>query len=51
MSEGTLTLLDGADPLAAELARFHAAEWGHLYRNWDAAVAQGEFRTHQTDGS
>ena len=51
MSEGTLTLLDGADPLAAELARLHAAEWGHLYRNWDSAVAQAEFRTHRTDGS
>ncbi len=51
MSDVTITLLDGADPLAAELARLHAAEWGHLYRNWDGAVAQAEFRTHRTDGS
>jgi len=51
MFEGTITLLDGADSLAAELASLHAAEWGHLYRNWDGAVAQAEFRTHRTDGS
>ena len=51
MSDSTITLLDGADPLAAELGRLHAAEWGHLYPSWDGVVAQAEFRTHQTDGS
>jgi GNAT superfamily N-acetyltransferase len=51
MPHGAITLLESADPLAAELASLHAAEWGHLYKSWDGAAAQSEFRTHKTDGS
>ena len=51
MRDPAVTLLDGSDPLADELAVRHTAEWGHLYRNWDRAKARAEFQTHQTDGS
>jgi hypothetical protein len=33
------------------MARVHAAEWGHLYPDWDKAVALAEFRSHHDDGS
>jgi GNAT superfamily N-acetyltransferase len=39
------------DPLAEEMARVHAAEWGHLYPDWDEAAALREFRSHRADGS
>lgn len=45
-----INLLDGADPLADELAMRHAAEWRHLYEDWGLAAARAEFRTHKTDG-
>ncbi len=51
MRDLAVTLLDGADPLADELADRHVAEWGHLYENWCCEKARAEFRTHQTDGS
>jgi len=46
-----VTMLDGADLLARELADRHSAEWGHLYSNWDSSVARAEFAAHKTDGS
>jgi N-acetylglutamate synthase-like GNAT family acetyltransferase len=51
MRDLAVTLLDGADPLADELAMRHAAQWGHLYENWNRQRARAEFRAHQTDGS
>ncbi|MEX1111365.1 MAG: GNAT family N-acetyltransferase [Chthoniobacterales bacterium] len=51
MAEIAVTMLDGADPLAGELADRHAAEWGHLYRDWDRTAARVEFGAHKTDGS
>lgn len=39
------------DPMADQLAALHAAEWGHLYPDWDEAVALAEFRAHRSDGS
>jgi GNAT superfamily N-acetyltransferase len=47
----TVTLLDGADPLADELATRHALEWEHLYEDWGLATARAEFREHKVDGS
>jgi GNAT superfamily N-acetyltransferase len=46
-----MTLLAADDPVAAEIARIHTAEWGHLYPDWDEAVALREFRSHRSDGS
>jgi len=51
MLEGDITLLDQADPIAPKLALLHAAEWGHLYENWDSTKALEEFRGQKTDGS
>ena len=47
----SITLLDGRDPLTEDLARRHAAAWGHLYTNWDKSKALAEFRPQKTDGS
>ena len=47
----TLDFLDGNSAEAAELARLHAEEWQHLYREWDERTAREEFRTQSTDGS
>ena len=35
-----------AEPLAA----LHAAEWGHLYADWNAVTALAEFAVHQSAG-
>lgn len=35
---------------AAELARLQAAEWGHLYRDWNAEVALKDFAAERADG-
>lgn len=35
----------------ASLAALHAQEWGHLYSNWNAAVAEAEFLSQRTDGT
>lgn len=51
MRDLAFTLLDGAGPLAADLAVRHAAEWGHLYDDWNGPKARVEFRAHKTDGS
>jgi N-acetylglutamate synthase-like GNAT family acetyltransferase len=51
MTEVAVTLLDGADPLARELAVRHSAEWGHLYADWDSEEALTEFRGQKRDGS
>ncbi len=51
MAEIAVTVLDGAEPLAGELADRHVAEWGHLYSNWDSTAARAEFGAHKTDGS
>jgi len=51
MSRVSITLLDGSDPLTAELAKRHAAEWGCLYTDWDSVKALAEFQTQNTDGS
>jgi|688.fasta_scaffold49742_3 GNAT superfamily N-acetyltransferase len=51
MAEIAVTMFDGADPLAGELADRHGAEWGHLYSDWDSTVARAEFAAHKTDGS
>ena len=51
MPEVSITLLAGSDPLTGELAERHAAEWGHLYADWDSAKALSEFRSQKTDGS
>ena len=34
-----------------ELAVLHAAEWKHLYADWDLQTALAEFLTHKADGS
>jgi len=47
----SITLLDGRDPLTAELAERHAAEWGYLYTNWNSAKALADFQQQKTDGS
>lgn len=47
----SITLLDGRDPLTEDLARRHAAAWGHLYTNWDTSKALAEFRPQKTNGS
>jgi GNAT superfamily N-acetyltransferase len=39
------------DPSAEDMARVHAAAWGHLYPDWDEAVALAELRSHRSDGS
>jgi GNAT superfamily N-acetyltransferase len=51
MNDGVISLLADDDPLAEEMARIHATEWGHLYPDWDEAVALREFRSHRNDGS
>ena len=51
MSRLTLDFLDGNSPEAAELARIHALEWQHLYREWDEKKALEEFCSQGTDGS
>lgn len=47
----TLDFLDGNSPDAGELARRHADEWQHLYREWDEQKALEDFRNQKTDGS
>jgi len=32
------------------LAELHGREWGHLYRDWNAAAALREFRNQRGDG-
>ena len=51
MSLVSIALLDSRDPLTAELAERHAAEWGHLYTNWNSAKALADFQQQKTDGS
>ena len=34
-----------------QLGALHAAEWKHLYADWDAQAALAEFLTHKADGS
>lgn len=34
-----------------ELATLHAAEWKHLYADWDTQTALGEFLNQKADGS
>ena len=46
---GIVFLADHLD-LAPALAERHAAEWGHLYRDWDAASALAEFRAQRGVG-
>jgi GNAT superfamily N-acetyltransferase len=46
----SLGFLAADDPMADELAALHAAEWGHLYPDWDEAAARREFRSHRADG-
>jgi N-acetylglutamate synthase-like GNAT family acetyltransferase len=46
----SIALLDGRDPLTAELAERHAATWGYLYIDWDRK-ALADFRLQKTDGS
>ncbi len=35
---------------AAYLAQWHGREWGHLYEDWDATVALGEFLAEPDEG-
>lgn len=51
MSRLTLDFLDGNSPEAAELARLHALEWQHLYREWNEKKALEEFGAQKTDGT
>lgn len=51
MSRFTLDFLDGNSAEASALARIHAEEWRHLYREWDEQKALAEFQNHRTDGS
>jgi len=51
LSRLTLDFLDGNSEEAAELARIHAGEWQHLYRDWDSEKARAEFRDQKMDGS
>lgn len=51
MRDLAVTLLDGDDPLADELAKRHVTEWGNLYEDWSYAKARTELRMHGTDGS
>lgn len=51
MSRITLDFLDGNSAEAAQLARIHAEEWGHLYREWNEQTALAEFRAQRNDGS
>ena len=51
MSRITLDFLDGNSAEAAQLARVHAQEWGHLYRGWTEETALAEFRAQRNDGS
>jgi N-acetylglutamate synthase-like GNAT family acetyltransferase len=51
LSRLILDFLDSNSAEAAELARLHAEEWQHLYREWDERTAREEFRTQSTDGS
>jgi len=47
----SLAFLDVSSPEAAELARFHAEEWRHLYREWNEEKALAEFGRQRGDGS
>ena len=40
--------LSGHAALAPVLARWHHAEWSHLYSGWTLAVAEAELRDHAT---
>ncbi len=51
MSWLSLDFLDGNSPEAAELARLHALEWQHLYREWNEKKALEEFGAQKTDGT
>jgi GNAT superfamily N-acetyltransferase len=50
LSALTLGFLEGRSTEAAELARWHAREWQHLYRGWNEQTAIDEFGAHKTDG-
>jgi len=47
----SLEFLDGGSAEAAGLARLHAEEWRHLYREWNEHTALEEFRRQKTDGA
>jgi len=51
LSRLTLDFLEGNSPEAAELARLHALEWQHLYREWNEKKALEEFGAQKTDGN
>ncbi|MFM7376417.1 MAG: GNAT family N-acetyltransferase [Chthoniobacterales bacterium] len=51
MKRLTLDFLDGSSADAERLARLHAKEWQHLYREWDEKKALEDFRSQKTDGS